>query len=244
MDNNPIDYEAALAVPSNSSEDAITSHDIPPSTADCLSTRAKPPLEDDEVVRWPLTNGGITKISPGDVDAVAQQVWRAVKIAGHTYAYTTLDHRRAYLHRFLCGAFKYFDEAKCTWKTAPIDHVDNDGLNNTRPNLRICTPRQNQQNGIGHPTLRRSRFKGVSFCKNRSGRPWRTVITVKGRRVNGRGLQLHGGYFAIEEEAARRYNVLASEHFGEFARLNDVDNEPDTKSVLTGGPGPPQTGLT
>jgi hypothetical protein len=32
------------------------------------------------------------------------------------------------------------------------------------------------------------------------------------------------GYFKSEADAASAYNGFASEHYGEFARLNDVDN--------------------
>lgn len=34
---------------------------------------------------------------------------------------------------------------------------------------------------------------------------------------------LNLGYFATEEEAAEAYNVAASEHFGDFAFLNTID---------------------
>jgi hypothetical protein len=235
--------KAATALPSNSSDDATASQGAPANPAECVSGCAEARPEGNEAVLWPLVNGGVTKISPGDVEAVAQHVWRAVKIAGHAYAHTRRDHKRFYLHRLLCGEFTYWDEAKGKWRTNHVDHVDNDGLNNTRENLRSCDHRQNQQNGVGHPTVRRSRFKGVAYCKNRKGRPWRTVITVKGPK-DGHGQQVHGGYFDSEEAAARRYNEMAREHFGEFARLNDMDSEPHTKSVLTGSPSHQQTAQT
>jgi hypothetical protein len=239
--NDPTDHIAAIALPSNSFDAAITSQATPAATAECLSRRTEARPEGDGVVLWPLVNGGVTKVSPGDVDAVAQHVWRAVKIAGHSYAHTTIHHKRAYLQRLLCGEFKYWDESKGKWRTNHVDHVDNDGLNNTRENLRSCDHRQNQQNGIGHPTVRHSRFKRVAYCRNRKGRPWRAIITVKGSKA-GHGLQIHGGYFDSEEAAARRYNEMAREHFGEFARPNEVDNEPHPTLVLTGSLSRPPDG--
>jgi hypothetical protein len=179
----------------------------------------------DGIVHWPLANGGITKISPCDVDVVAQRVWRAVKIANHSYACTTADRRRLYLHRLLCGDAAYWDELSAKWRTYSIDHIDNDGLNNTRRNLRLCDHRQNQQNGVGHPKRRRSRFKGVAYYPNRKDRQWRSTITVAGE-------QMHLGYFDTEEDAARRYNEYARKYFGEFARLNVID-QPAGSAVET-----------
>jgi hypothetical protein len=174
-----------------------------------------PAICSDDGISWPLVGGNSTQISKGDVSRVAERLWRAVKIGRNTYAYTTLDHRRVYLHRFLLGEFKYWDQAKGKWRTAPVDHRNGQGLDNTRRNLRLCTPSQNQMNGSGKPTVRRSRFKGVSFCKNAKRRPWRVTITIDSRNV-------HGGFFESEEAAARRYDELAMEYFGEFAKLHNI----------------------
>jgi hypothetical protein len=117
------------------------------------------------------------------------------------------------MHRLLCGASSSWDSAKKKWVTNQVDHKDGDGLNNTRENLRSCDHRKNQQNSVGHPSARRSRFKGVAYCKSAKKRPWRAVIAVDGKQVSG-------GYFGSEEEAARRYDELAHRYFGEFARVN------------------------
>lgn len=90
-----------------------------------------------------------------------------------------------------------------------VDHIDGDGLNNRRSNLRVATRLENARNQV----CRRggtSTFKGVS----RSGtRRWRATI----RLATGR---LHLGYFDSEEDAAKTYDVAAREHFGSFASLN------------------------
>jgi hypothetical protein len=215
MNKDTTDKNDSTEFPLNSSADTITPQNTPAASAECPSGPAGQRPEGEDIVLWPLLGGGVTKISAGDVDAVAQRVWRAVRIAGHSYAYTTLDHRREYLHRFICGEPKYWDEGKCTWKPRQVDHIDNDGMNNTRQNLRSCDHRTNQQNGVGHPMARRSRWKGVSFCKGAKSHPWRAIIHIGGR-------QLSGGHFASEEAAAQKYNEMAREYFGEFARLNDL----------------------
>jgi hypothetical protein len=161
-----------------------------------------------------LTNGGVTKVSPGDLTLVAEHVWRALQIAGHSYAITTQDHKRLYLHRLLCG-YRYWNEKKGKWQANQVDHANRATLDNRRENLRSCNHRQNQQNSIGRPKVRRSRYKGVAYCKDAKSRPWRALITVDGHLLSL-------GYFATEEEAARRYDQAALEHFREFARLNNA----------------------
>jgi hypothetical protein len=47
---------------------------------------------------------------------------------------------------------------------------------------------------------------------------WRAQIKVCGR-------QQHLGYFVIERDAAEAYNRAAADAFGEFARLNPLENQ-------------------
>ena len=109
------------------------------------------------------------------------------------------------MHRFLLGARK--GEA--------VDHVNGDGLDNRRVNLRLASQAQNLANARkkrtwnGHPTS--SRFKGVMW--HRAAGKWKAEI-----RVGGRSRYL--GLFADEVEAAEAYNRAALQIFGEYARLN------------------------
>lgn len=92
-----------------------------------------------------------------------------------------------------------------------IDHIDGNGLNNMRSNLRSATYSQNAQN-----TKKRkgttSQFKGV--CRASKNR-WKATIELNGK-------QFYLGLFASETEAAHAYNLKAQELFGEYARLNDL----------------------
>lgn len=94
-----------------------------------------------------------------------------------------------------------------------VDHVNRNGLDNRRCNLRLATAGQNQFN---HALNRRntSGFKGVSLVREKPlKRPYHAYIRHEGRT---RSL----GYFATGEAAARAYDAAAKELFGEFAFLN------------------------
>ncbi len=89
-----------------------------------------------------------------------------------------------------------------------IDHINHNGLDNRRCNLRICTSAENHYNR--KKTKGTSKYKGVMLCKYDR---WRAMI-VKNRK------NYYLGYFDNEIEAAKIYDKKANELFGEFANLN------------------------
>ena len=93
-----------------------------------------------------------------------------------------------------------------------VDHMDNDKTNNNWKNLRWATSSENSRNMRKHWDGSSS-FKGVSWDK-RAGK-WRTQILVN-RKVKTLGRYLS------EREAADVYNAAAIEHYGVFAKLNDL----------------------
>ena len=99
-----------------------------------------------------------------------------------------------------------------------VDHIDNDGLNNSKTNLRIASHRQNLQNRE-KPISNTSRYKGVYLYKTGqfAGR-YSVQVIVDNKRI-------WGGYFDTIKDAAIRYNELAAKHHGQFAHLNSVPNE-------------------
>lgn len=95
---------------------------------------------------------------------------------------------------------------------AKVDHIDGNGLNNRRKNLRVASISQNGLNS----RLRmdnKSGYKGVWKPKGASG--W-----IAGIGQNYKSI--HIGTFPTKEEAALAYNKKAKELFGEYARMNDI----------------------
>lgn len=90
-----------------------------------------------------------------------------------------------------------------------VDHIDHNGLNNQRNNLRNCTKSQNQMN---RKSTGKSKYLGVIIHKNKY---IFSLIKTNKKRI-------YLGHFKTEEEAALAYNKAAIKLHGEFAKLNDV----------------------
>lgn len=65
-------------------------------------------------------------------------------------------------------------------KGMSTDHIDGNGLNNQRDNLRVCTSGENQRNR-GKTIRNTSGFKGVHWSKR--DRRWQARIGVDGTRI-------------------------------------------------------------
>jgi hypothetical protein len=93
---------------------------------------------------------------------------------------------------------------------AQPDHIDGNGLNNQRSNLRASSQAENMRNRRRN-IANVAGFKGVS--PTRDGSKWRARIWRDDTSV-------HLGTFATPEGAARAYDAAAMAQFGDFARLN------------------------
>lgn len=97
-----------------------------------------------------------------------------------------------------------------TPKGIGTDHINRDGLDNRRSNLRVATIRQNGMN-TGLSRQNKSGFKGV--CWDKRNERWRPTIKLHGKVI-------YLGSFKSIKEAALAYDKAAIKHFGEFAYVN------------------------
>jgi hypothetical protein len=93
-------------------------------------------------------------------------------------------------------------------KGKDIDHIDGNGLNNIKSNLRICTHAQNLFNR-GKNKNNTSGFKGVVWYPRTS--KWKAQIMYQRK-------MFHIGLFSTPEEASEAYKNRAIQLFGEFAK--------------------------
>lgn len=152
----------------------------------------------------PLSQGYVALVDDADYERVSQYKWTASP-RKHGAVYANRRTSRAtgekcvYLHRFI------MDAPDSKW----VDHIDGNGLNCQRSNLRLATPSENGCNRGLQPN-NRSGYKGVSWYTAYG--KWQAMIKVH-RKVK------HLGYFATKEEAIAAYAAAAPMMHGEFARL-------------------------
>jgi hypothetical protein len=134
--------------------------------------------------------------------------WFAVYQSGKWYAGTG-DSRKGTqisLHRFILQPPQNIE----------VDHIDGDGLNNRRSNLRLATDQQQSMNRRRINKSKSSKFKGVLWAvdaRYRKGGRWLVHIRADGKTICRSA--------RTEEDAARLYNRLAIQYFGEFAKVNE-----------------------
>ena len=164
--------------------------------------RAEPPIPPNDEIRYiALTQGRFAIVDAADYEWLNRYKWYVSK--GHAdkcYAMCHAGRRRPVrMHRLMMEPPAGL----------VVDHIDGNGLNNRRSNLRVCTQAQNLRNRPGRAAT--SRFKGVSFDKRRH--LWAACISDNDRTI-------HIGHFEDEIEAAFAYDLSAVALAGEFAYLN------------------------
>lgn len=141
-----------------------------------------------------LSKTKYTIIDDEDYDRVSRYNW------SYNSGYARCLSRNIYLHRLILNPPN----------DKQIDHINHNTLDNRKNNLRICSGAENCKNTNSHKDSV-SRFKGVCFDKQT--KKWQSQIYIN-------GYQVKIGRFDNEIDAARAYDDLASEHFGEFAKFN------------------------
>lgn len=161
----------------------------------------------------PLTQGKFAVIDDADAHLLAPYkswYYHKNKNAKTGYAYATIPGswrkgkgcKIMALHRLIMGG------------TALIDHLDRDGLNNRRSNLRFASQSQNMHNN-GLQKNNTLGVKGIHYNHRCPRKPWRARIMVNGK------MHSLGGY-STKEEAALAYNQAASRLVGTEVVLNQI----------------------
>lgn len=147
-----------------------------------------------DVAEIELTSGLKAIIDAEDIPLVQGRSWFTMGAKHKRYAATRDGGAPKTLHRFLMNPPDGMH----------VDHINGDGLDNRRSNLRLATPRENTANS--RRDIGRSGYIGVQRAKY--GNKFLAAMTI------------NIGTFDTAEEAARAYDAKAVEVFGEFAMTN------------------------
>ena len=145
----------------------------------------------------PLTQGQVALIDDEDFERVNKFKWQATKKRNGYYARRSVyGGNSIYLHSFIMNT------------RSQLDHIDHNGLNCQKINLRLANHSQNQQN-TKKKNSGTSQYKGVSW----NGKKWFAQIKIN-------GITKYIGLYDNEIDAAKAYDLEAEKLFGEFAQLN------------------------
>jgi hypothetical protein len=170
----------------------------------CRNYRPKPPVPTGPNVKMiPLTQGFYTYVDAEDFEWLNRYHWHAY----NGYASRCDGSGRIYMHR----------EIMKTPKGMVVDHINGNGFDNTRANIRNVTRGENMHNQRKHAGTA-SIYKGVTRGQSSKG-SWCARAAWGDHRLTA-------GTFASEVEAARAYDRLAVELFGEHARVNFPEEWP------------------
>jgi hypothetical protein len=150
--------------------------------------------------RIPLTRGLFAIVDAEDYPRLSRYTWFAEGTDKNCYAVRKENGKSIKMHREIVNAPNHL----------VVDHIDHNGLNNRKENLRVCTFAENCRN-LRSSRKKTSKFKGVHWHKGQN--KWVAQISCNNKKH-------HLGYFTEELAAARAYDRTAVKLHKEFASLN------------------------
>lgn len=162
-------------------------------------------------VAIPLTQGKVAIVDEADAEMVSRYRWCYLNV-GYAARHERIDgkDRTILMHRFLLGASP----------EQLVDHINGNGLDNRRVNIRLCSKADNQRNQRRN-SKNTTGYKGVSFDKARG--KYSASIGVNGEQITL-------GRFPTAEEASLAYEEAARRYHGEFAYVHSVNSVPGVPS--------------
>ena len=153
----------------------------------------------------PLTQGFYSLVDTEDYYWLNKHKWSVAKRIGVTYAQTANKSDGKWqpilMHKLIMQPPDGF----------VVDHINENGLDNRRCNLRLSNKAQNVINS-SKKKIGNSKYTGVHFSKGTLS--WHAYITFDKKRK-------HIGCFDTEEEARLARAKYEVEYYGDFSRLKD-----------------------
>lgn len=150
-----------------------------------------------------IRGGAVTLVDDDDFEKLSKMNWRNEK----GYAKSGGAYNSVYMHRIIMNPPEDMQ----------IDHINGKTLDNRKCNLRIVTEAQNKYNRCKYGGKRKNKsgYKGVWKPKNSNKYTAEIRFNYK---------KYYLGVFDVPEDAAKAYNEKAIELFGEYAKLNEINN--------------------
>ncbi len=136
-----------------------------------------------------------------DIDLIKNIKWHKSELQRSTYYCISNGKQGKRIHRLILNI---------TDPSVIVDHINHNGLDNRKSNLRICNNSQNICN-CHIPKNNKSGYKGVYWSENRQ--KWCAQISINNKTKNL-------GRFTNYEDAIKTRNKAAIEYYGEFANEN------------------------
>lgn len=155
----------------------------------------------------PLTRGHAAIVDDADYPALQVYSWCYKRCGASQYAARGTKNNglqeTILMHRMILNAPDGIE----------VDHINGDGLDNRRYNLRLVSSSQNHFNQRKQQRQTSSQYKGVY---------WHQRDKVWMARIQAFGSDYYIGSFSSEREAALAYNNAAIKYHGEYANLNKI----------------------
>ena len=159
-----------------------------------------------DLIYFPISCGKFVVINAKDSICIKKNRWTYVPspsgYTGYAARWSTLQGKRRtiYMHRQILGV-------ENTSRDVEVDHINGDGLCNTRCNLRTATSSLNKANKHHHnnPTG----YRGVYRFRNK----WKAQTKLNGKCI-------HLGVFDNPHDAARAFDAFARATWNDFAQVN------------------------
>jgi len=167
--------------------------------------RPRPLTIKDDIAFVPVYRGGDfleAIIEATDAPLISKYLWSMSGKNGYPKTSNRKAPKNGYLHRMIMQPTPI----------EQVDHIDGNPLNCLRTNLRIVTNQQNQM--ARHVAVAKLGYKGV----HKHGKQYRAQITFNQKLIR------LGSYPTIQK-AARAYNQAATALFGEYAVINEINDD-------------------